>query len=57
MTVSALCLACFTMLCGVYSICRTTVQNHKTFNILWAVLWNFAGASASLLIEVALFIE
>ncbi|KAI9287336.1 hypothetical protein BC943DRAFT_319548 [Umbelopsis sp. AD052] len=57
MTVSGLCLACFTMLCGIYSICRTTVQNHKSFNILWAVLWNFAGPSASILIEVALFID
>ena len=57
MTVTGACLCCFVMILFPYAVFRNHIQNSTPANILWAVLWNYAGPMATMLIEIALYIE
>ncbi|GAB5587731.1 hypothetical protein Unana1_02631 [Umbelopsis nana] len=57
MTVTGACLSCFVLILFPYAVCRNLIQNSTPANVLWAILWNYAGPMASILIEIALFID
>ncbi|KAG2176251.1 hypothetical protein INT43_005485 [Umbelopsis isabellina] len=57
MSVTGLCLICFAVILCSYAIWRPQIMSNTAANITWSVLWNFAGPTATLLIEVALFID
>jgi hypothetical protein len=57
MSVTGLCLICFAVVLCAYAIWRPQIQNNTAANVVWGIFWNYAGPLATLLIEIALFIE